>query len=352
MKKISIILILLLFTFFTGCSLYEIEDYLIVAGIGIDYDIDDNIYEITCEFYKENNGEITELTSIIKIGTGKKISEAFNDISVNMNKHPYLNHCSILLLSEDVIRYKYKETINYLLHDARIRSSCYMMVSYSQTPTELFKKSEEKGKVIAYEIYNHFDRKEQIIGLWLESRFNKILNQTIDEKTTVILPSIEYDDDCIIKGVYLIKNDNQIIHCEKKEVFVFQLFHNKITEGLLNNEEYFTYLKKVKTKIEINENRILLTVDLSLLTYDEMLKNKEQYKENIKRNLDNNIKSIYHKYQTLGYDPFGIYNHLYKYKPFLYNKLMNDEIKINNIKFETNINIDLLTLGLSEERIE
>ena len=58
------ILLILLLIFTTGCTMYEIEDYFIVAGIGIDYN--NNQFEVTYEIYEEKDGQTTELSSIIK----------------------------------------------------------------------------------------------------------------------------------------------------------------------------------------------------------------------------------------------------------------------------------------------
>ena len=49
-----------------------------------------------------------------------------------MNKKPYLNHTSVIIINEDLAKNKFNETINYLLHDVRIRSACYFIISKNQ----------------------------------------------------------------------------------------------------------------------------------------------------------------------------------------------------------------------------
>ena len=49
---------------------------------------------------------------------------------------PYLNHTSVIILNEQVVKQKFNETINYLLHDVRIRSACIVMITKEQTTKE------------------------------------------------------------------------------------------------------------------------------------------------------------------------------------------------------------------------
>ena len=227
-KKILIFLLIINILFLTGCSMLEIEDYSIVAGIGIDYENDDFI--VTYEIYEENNGQTTNLTSITKTEIGKTISQATNKIATQMNKKPYLNHTSVIIINEKIVKEKFNETINYLLHDVRIRSACIVMISKEQTSREIFEQSQKQNKVIAYEIYKHFDIKKGIIEKWSNSKFNEIINEKLNKNGTVIIPTVTYKEDFDINGVYLIKSDNSNLYVNKKEVFVFQMFNNYITE--------------------------------------------------------------------------------------------------------------------------
>ena len=184
-KTILIISLLTILLFLTGCSMLEIEDYSIVAGIGIDYENDEFI--ITYEIYEENNGQTTNLTSTTKTERGKTISQATNKIATQTNKKPYLNHTSVIILNEQVVKQKFNETINYLLHDVRIRSACIVMITKEQTTKEIFEQSQKQNKVIAYEIYKHFDIKKGIIEKWSNSKFNEIINELIAQEISEIM---------------------------------------------------------------------------------------------------------------------------------------------------------------------
>ena len=68
--------------------------------------------------------------------------------------------------------------------------------------------------------------------------------------------------------------------------------------------------------------------------------------------LSKKIYEVFAKYQEKEVDVFGIYKYLQKYNTNFYNKIKKEYYDYyKKIQLETNITIDLLTSGLSEERI-
>lgn len=351
MNKKNLYIILLFFVLFlTGCSLYEIEDYSMVAGIGIDYI--DNQYIVTLEIYVENEGQTTDLTSEVITGKGEIISQAFDDITLHMNKYPFINHCSLIILGEEVINNKFDETIDYLLHDVRIRSSSYIMATYEQNVKTLFEKSQEINKVISDEIITFFERKKDYVGVWHKCQFNIVLNNKLTVPSTILLPSIKYDDVCDINGTFLINNDNKLMHCTNEETFILQLFNNNVSQGLLNKNFNFAYLKQCDSKFKITNNKLKILITMKLLPYDYIQKeNGEEYIENINAQLKRAIASIYYKIVQNNFDPFAIYQYLYKNNYSLYKQIKDDYFTyLQNVTIEPVINLEVLTSGLSEKR--
>lgn len=346
------ILLILLLIFTTGCTMYEIEDYFIVAGIGIDYN--NNQFEVTYEIYEEKDGQTTELSSIIKSGKGEVISHAINEMTLQMNKQPYLNHCSVIIINENVLKEKFSETMNYLLHDVRIRSACYVMVTTKQSAKEIFQKSEEQNKVIAYDLYKHFDKKENLLSKWTDSKFNKILNDKVNINGNVIVPVIEYENECDINGAFIIKNDNSYIECNSDEIYIFQIFNKCLSEGLLNQNNKYLYLKQINSNYTYKDNSIKLNVEMKVLSYDYINSSEEeQYINQLKESLNTDIIKVFNKYTSLGFDPFSIYKNLENHHLDKYQNIKEEyNIFLQKLELQIILNIDLLTSGLSEERIE
>lgn len=350
MNKIKIIY-LLFFLLLTGCTMNEIEEYSIVAGIGIDYN--DGLYQVTYEIYKENNGETTSLTSIIKKGVGHSISSAVNDINNKIYQIPYLNHCLLIILSESIVEQKLEETINYLIHDVRIRSSCYIVTTEDNKASEILEVSQENKQVVSYNIFKKIDQKPNQVGIWNNCDFDYIMNEKIDKNGVLIIPIVKYSQDFDISNVTIITK-NEKIKVMEEEVFVIQLFYNCVNEGLIKINDYYLYLKSLKSKITFNNNTIKIDLYIQLLSYDD-LKNEEQKKELVTK-LEEEMKllvtNIFTKYQEMGVDAFGIYKHLQRFEHKKYTKIENEyDTYFMNLKLFPLITIDLLTSGLSEERI-
>jgi len=351
-RKISIIVLLFSLFLLSGCYALEIEDYSIVAGIGIDYT--NNEFEVTYELYEEKNGQTTNISSTTKSAKGTTISQATNNIVSLMNKKPYLNHTSVILLSEEAVKYKFNEIINHLMHDVRIRSACYLIITKNQTAKKIFEKSQENKKVIAYDIFKHFDTKEGQVQKWSKTKFNEILNERINVNGTIILPMVIYEDDCNINGAYLINSDNEQTIVNDYEVFAIQIFNDEITEGLFdvkNMESY--YIKQINQNIKYNNYEIYLEVNLQIQTYEQInIEDEQIYIDKIVKELEDYLEEVYYKYTLMNFDPFRIYNLLQKYYPNEYDKNKdNYKLFLINSMLKTKITIELLSLGLSEERI-
>lgn len=348
--------ILLLSLFLSGCSMSEIEEYSIVAGIGIDYI--DSKYEVTYEIYKENNGETTSLNSIIKTGEGLTISEAISNIDNKIHQIPYLNHCLLIVLGEEIVKNKLDNTLNYFIHDVRIRSSCYVVSTFNESAKTLLNKSQEIKQVVSYNLYKKLDQLPKQASIWNDSNFDFIMNEKLDENGTIIIPIAKYKEDFSLTNCYIIKNDNSVYKINNEETFIIQLFNNNVDEGLIKINEKFIYLKSSKTRILGNDNTFTLDVYMQVLSYDDLgidLTDDFQRKEMIKlleQELSNQIYEVFLRYQEKEVDVFGIYKYLQKYNTNFYNKIKKQYYEYyQKIQLKTNITIDLLTSGLAEERI-
>ena len=104
MKKFIILILLLFGT--CGCWNYkELDDYSIINGIAIDKT--DDKYEVTVLISNasKSSGESpdsSESKGIVYSGKGNSIFKALKDISLISPKELYLDHFSILIISEEI----------------------------------------------------------------------------------------------------------------------------------------------------------------------------------------------------------------------------------------------------------
>ena len=281
MNKKLLFLILLILFFISGCAMNEIEEYAFVAGIGIDYKDDE--FEVTFEIFEENDGATTEQTSNIVINKGKVINEAVANITKSISQYAYLNHALIIVLSESIIINKFEETLNYLIHDARIRSSCYVVVSKDDTTFNFLNKSQELKQVISYNVYKLLGRNVNYVGIWKRCKLKNVLDEYIKENGSIIMPLVKYDESCVIDSV-IIKNNNtnKIIKCEIYELFVMQLFWNSLDEGMIYIDGDPFYIKGTSNKLKIKDNSINLECNIKLMSYETKDENEKSAELNEK----------------------------------------------------------------------
>lgn len=352
----TIIILVFSLTILTGCKVKEIEDYAIVSGIGIDY-IDDE-YEVSFEIFEENNGETIDLTSKVIAGKGKAIGEAVTNINTLISQTLYMNHCLVIVFGKNVAESSFSTVINYLVHDTRIRSSCYLVVSEEMKAQELLEKSKDSKQVISYNIYNQLEKNNNYLGVWNNCKFNYCMNEYLNKNNCVILPIVKFKENNVnIEDAYAISGNNAYI-LSNEEVFIVQLFNDKINEGLFKSENYL-YIKNCKSKIKIKDEEVSLFCDIEGLSYEtkgEDFSNVEEQKKYIvemKELLNYKILDIFEKYKSLKLDIFGINKYIYKYHPLLYKKIQDDYLYFySGLKLNTNINLKLLSSGLTEDTLE
>lgn len=353
--KFRISFLFILTFFFYGCAMNEIEDYDIVSGIGFDYI--NELFQVTYEIYEENNGQTTDLTSTTITASGKIISEAIENISYKLSKQAYLNHTLTIILNKNIIENKLEETLNYLIHDARIRSSCYVVVSNNYSAKEILEYSKNSKSVISYNLYRILDTTIKNVGIWNQSRFNNVINEIARDNFTVVLPCVNIIDNCLIEDAIVInKTNNEIV--SKNEILVYQLFNNCVDEGLVKLEDRHFYLKKAKTNIKIKDNNLFLNMYLKILTYEKKdydftkTEDKEKFLKIVNELVTNLTKEVYKKNIDNKYDPFGIINYIYETKTAIYNDNINNIYDyIKKLDFKINIDFEFLTLGLTEDKL-
>ena len=112
-------------------------------------------------------------------------------------------------------------------------------------------------------------------------------------------------------------------------------------------------MEKINNSVKYENSKIKLKVDLKILSYEELnIEDKEQYINLLTKEFKDYIEEVYYKYVLMDFDPFRIYNLLHNYYPNVYNDNKNNYYSFLKSKdLDVDINIDLLSLGLSEERI-
>ena len=125
MKKIFIILIIITLT---GCTSYiELNDLAIINSIGIQKD--NNNYKISISLLDEINKDTLEPSlKLIEI-YNSNLTQAFEELSFNLNKQIYLSHLNLLVIDDSIKNTEIKEIINYFLNNQDARENFLVIFS-------------------------------------------------------------------------------------------------------------------------------------------------------------------------------------------------------------------------------
>lgn len=355
MKNKYITIVLFFVIFLTGCSTIEIEEYAIIAGIGIDYKEDK--YIITYEIYKDDQGDVTSISSTTTTGEGKDVGGAIISTEIKIEQKSYLNHCRIIILSETIINEQLNDVMSFLVHDPRMRSLEYIVISKDLSPKEMLEKP-KKEKVLSLQIYKDIQKDKGTAGIYSECKFVSIANAIENERRTVVIPTISYEEMIVFKGAKLFNKCILKKEIDKNDVILIQMLDNKLKEGLTEVHSNSIFIKSFKSHKKYKNNVMTITLYFSLLAYDNINYDLSDIYEQDKliKDFNNEIKekvlNMLKEYQNKQIDPFGILDYIYDFHPFLYKKQNNIFDFYENIKYKINVNTQIITTGFTEESME
>lgn len=317
MKKIILLLFSILLL--TGCSSYtELNDLGIVNLLGIDYK--DNNFEV---FVKVLEGKQEDDTNSKKqsyyYGKAKNLEEAFQQITIQSNKKIYLSHVDCLILTDDLINRKLKETIDNFLNDNESRNNFNIVLSNDL-------KVYFNNDVTSDDINKLIEINNKESGTISPIDFEVFLKNLLID-TNSYLPTIIYKNDNLkVDGFTLIKNHRVYKKLDNNESILFNLMNNKIHHTTYKE----TTIYENETVIKTEQNKVTMIFNI---TTDGDQKFENELKEN--------CKNLFIYYQNKNYDLLKLSTRIKQNDYFYYKKakdlLSKIELKIKiNVKHRNN----------------
>lgn len=312
MKKILLIIIT---TFLlTGCTSYtELNDLGIVNLLGIDYK--DNNYEVyvTVMEGKQEDGVLAKKQSYY-YGKATNLEEAFQQVTIQSNKKIYLSHVDCLILTNNLINNKLKETIDNFLSNNESRNNFNIVLSDNL-------KVYFDNNVTSDDINKLIEINNKESGTISPIDFEIFLKNLLVD-TNSYLPTITYSDDNLkVDGFTLIKNYKVYKKLDNNESILFNLMNNKIYHTTYEQATIY----ESETTIRTEKNKV--TMIFNITTDNEKV---------IKTKLKDNCKKLFIYYQNDNYDLLKLRNRI-KQNDYLYYKKTKDLLSKIELKFKINI---------------
>lgn len=358
MKKVLLIIIILLTS---GCYDYvELNDLSFISAIGLDYN-ENKEYEIIYEILNDTkNGETQANQKAYTVSSkGKTIAEAFDNLSLKVNKIPYYFHFKALVISENVAKFHMKEVIDYVLRNTEIRNEFFFVISKDNPPKDIIAKTTDFNPVVGDQIvqmikspsfqYNVAYNKpfEDTIECFINERTDAIANVFTVSGNTIGLTGLGIFDDYVFKE-FLSKKDSSIynlLNGDKNSMLIthnydnlplsIKIYFSKVEYEFKNNKINIS----IKAEGEIKEN----LPDFDLKYENTYIKLEKDFKEILENDVTDFLKIL----KDNNSDILGLEDKYYKKTRKTINNIM-DVFNIE-VKIDLKVNKKGLVFGVNYE---
>ena len=344
MKKIILILITLFLT--TGCFNYlSLNDIAVVSLIHIDYKDE---YIVTVEV-RENEKDNPNASNFYT-NSGMSLDIAFENIGLTLNKALYLVDTNTLIITDNIIKDKLNNTLDYLTRENNIGNNFNILVSNDDINkiTETIKSNNKiVGSYIKDSINNPYNN---IVDI----KFNKFVKNYLNDYKDMILPYGKLNNDkFMIDEAIIFNNNKDLIRINNDDVKIYNLLNNIDRYSLFKinyNEGFLIYrVKSIKTKIDYKDNNIKIKLDIigNFNEIDNISLNKNSINEVLdltKDKINNNVNIFINKLLVNNIDALG-------FKKIIYNKTKNKLDNINNLKCDILVDVAVEREELSFDNI-
>lgn len=360
MKKIIILLLTIFLT--SGCSYVELNDLAVASVLGIDYDNENNNFNLTAQVMNVKNSSegSTEEGTLIYEASGKTIAKAIRNFGVRYPKNVYLGHLEFIILNKNVAS-KINDIFDYIMRSPEVRSSAYVAITKEDSAKEILKPNNEVKDSFPVESLKTvlLDAKERtgtIYDLTLEEFLSFYLKKGIDP----LVPIIKNEDKKGMRASSIVIEDlapfkNKTLGKELNEIqsISYSTLNNYYKDIVMETKYKNTYIGSViynpKSKIDLNikDNNIKVNLDVNIeskiieIGNKENLLNKESEKEIkglISNTMKKNIESLITYSKKENTDILGLKSIIYKnynnkyseYKDKNIYELADFNINVNN----------------------
>ena len=344
MKKLFIITIIIFLC--SGCFNYvEINDLVLISGIGIDYKDDKYIVSAEALYQnKENSDSNFEWGQVIS-ASGTSLSSAFTNLSISLDKSPYYAHLKVVIISEEIANNHLNDLFDFFLRNNDIRNIFSLVVSYNTSPEVILSKSNEYSPVVSEKIKELLENNEYKNHIVKNLYFKDIASDYLTKNKDIALSAISISDEKpVIDRLIIFHGNKNVGYLDNNMSSTLSKLNNKNPNVLVKYEceknKYITVnIYKSTTKYNIYKNTFNVFANLNGEIIENNcnidLENIKEYKDitnKINKKIENDYKYLFQYLKNVDSDLLGInkkYFNKYRKRNTKYFKEASFNIKTN-----------------------
>lgn len=271
MKKLKLIFLMFLLLSLTAClpQNTEIKYRLVISGIGVDYDKENELYELTVQVLESSNNSSEQGKSSTPVSNytvkGKTVAQAITSLGENTGKYPMYSQNRMIILGSDVTGERMIKAMNFFVREYTSRPDVFIAASTGKASDVLTISGggEVPAKLIESAIEQSYEN-----SVAVDTELYDTVNLSLEETTCFTLPLIEVVEDrnkkektIKVTGTRACSKYAEPKMLSDTETMAYQFAMNEINAGSFSitsdNIEVGLEIitSKTKTKLEIKDGK-------------------------------------------------------------------------------------------------
>lgn len=383
MKKIKFLIIFVFIILLTGCYNYrELNQLAITSAIGINKDGDNYeliIQVINTQKQGSDGSSSSEQPKFVVYKTkGRTMQEAFRNIILESPKRLYVNHTSLLIISEEIAKEGIDDIIDIFARDSEFRKQFMVVISKKEDTDDVLSVLTNLETLNAKNIKDSIITDSKYLGSSAVVPLEDLLATILNNKIDLALPSVtmkgnskkgsegdnikesEPDATIVLDDLAVFKDDKLVGYLNKQDSINVSTIKNEIINTIYTYEcekDKFVSIEitdsktgiksngneiKINLKQNANINEINCGIDLEKQSDIEKL--EKDIEKDMQKGILKTIEKTLNEFDT---DIFGFEDILYKDNPSNYKKLIQkfDKDLLKNIDYKVNVDLNLYAKG-------
>lgn len=241
--KFRYLIVLLSIFLLSGCWNYrELNDMSIAGSIGIDYDVENNLFDVSVQVFKakksgsDNAGSSSDESPVVLYEEkGKTVHEALRNAVKEAPKKLYIGHLDLIVFGEDLAKTHFFESLDFLFRDVESRKDFNIILAKGGTAKDVLKVLTPLETNPSTSMMQTLIANSTFKGTAPTVSFDEALAYIYNEGIELTLPTVE-----IVGDTKKSDEADSIAKIDPKTALVFNsvaVFKNNKLIGYLNEEE-------------------------------------------------------------------------------------------------------------------
>ncbi len=375
MKRAAVIFILIFCLTLGGCFSYKgLDRLIIVMGIALDYDEENERYLATLEVVDIAKSSKEEgIKSALIECDGVSITDAFFNATRKVKSALYFGSCEVLIICQKIAERGLKTIIDTFMRTKELRETAFFLVSKEEMAADIFKKAQGlSSAIISSDIQQIMEQGSMFSGAIRKVKMYQIYIDILAQNKCLSLPAIglaENDQEKVVEadGTAVFCHDKQINWMSSDETVFFLLSINEYRGGIITYDrdgdpstDYAIFVNKAssKTTLKMEGDEPSFGIDIKLrgvldeaeksgeqISFDEMKQIEQEYAEMIKGKTDRLIEKLQKEFRC---DISGFGRLISKVNPKYWEKIKDTWLDIYpNVKIDVNVSVKITSVNIT-----